>query len=31
MVNRARKLFKKVDGIDISEYAIAYSRDTFSG
>ena len=31
MVNRARKLFKKVDGIDISEYAIAYSRDTFPG
>lgn len=31
MVNRARKLFKQVDGIDISEYAIEYARTTFPG
>lgn len=31
MVNRARKLFKQTDGIDISEYAIAYAREHFEG
>ena len=31
MVNRARRLFKQVDGIDISEYAIDYARKTFPG
>lgn len=31
MVNRAKKLFPQVDGIDISEYAIAYAREHFEG
>ena len=31
MVNRARKLFNHVDGIDISEYAIEYAREHFKG
>lgn len=31
MINRARKLFPQVDGIDISEYAIDYARQTFPG
>lgn len=31
MVNRARRLFDHVDGIDISEYAIDYARKTFPG
>jgi SAM-dependent methyltransferase len=31
MVNRARKLFKQTDGIDISEYAIGYAREHFEG
>lgn len=31
MVNRARKLFPQVDGIDISEYAIVYARENFDG
>lgn len=29
MVNRTQKICKKVDGIDISEYAIDYARKTF--
>lgn len=29
MVARARKLFNRVDGIDISEYAIEYAREHF--
>jgi SAM-dependent methyltransferase len=29
MINRAQKLFKKVDGIDISEYAIDHARATY--
>lgn len=31
MINRARKIFDKVDGIDISEYAVAYAREHFPG
>ena len=31
MVNRARQLFNKVDGIDISEYAIDYAQKHFDG
>lgn len=31
MVNRARRMFDQVDGIDISEYAIDYARKTFVG
>lgn len=31
MVERARKLFKQVDSVDISEYATAYARATFPG
>lgn len=31
MVNRARRLFKKVDGIDASEYALDYAKQTYSG
>lgn len=30
MVNRAKRLFNRVDGIDISEYAIDYARNHFS-
>jgi SAM-dependent methyltransferase len=29
MVNRVNKLFKKVDGIDVSEYALEYARSTY--
>lgn len=31
MVNRARNMIKEVDGVDISEYAIAYARENFGG
>ena len=31
MVNRAKKIFNTVDGIDISEYAIDYARTHFPG
>lgn len=31
MVNRARKLFKQTDGIDISEYAIEHARQEYPG
>lgn len=29
MVNRAKRLFPTVDGIDISEYAVDYARETY--
>ena len=31
MVNRARRMFKQVDGIDISEYALDYAKRTYPG
>ena len=31
MVNRARKLFSKVDGVDVSEYALDYAKKTYPG
>jgi len=29
MVNHARKLFKKVDGIDVSDYALNYAKENY--